>query len=149
MSVCCLKPPSLCTVLQQLEQIKTFLFCQWFRLFIYLTERDTATKRGNTSSWSGRGRSRLPVEQGVWSGAPSQDTGIMPWTEGGRLMTEPPRCPKFNISKNKYLESQIPFLPQLRRWLPRLFSSQSSLRFTLWGGLWTAGHQAHALSSSP
>ena len=32
-------------------------------LFIYLTERGTASERGNTSRGSGRGRSRLPEEE--------------------------------------------------------------------------------------
>ena len=32
-------------------------------LFICLTERETARKRGNTSRGSGRGRSRLPTEE--------------------------------------------------------------------------------------
>uniref|UniRef100_A0A452VHN8 Neurobeachin n=1 Tax=Ursus maritimus TaxID=29073 RepID=A0A452VHN8_URSMA len=32
-------------------------------LFIYLTERETASERGNTSRGSGRGRSRLPAEE--------------------------------------------------------------------------------------
>ena len=32
-------------------------------LFIYLTEIETASERGNTSRGSGRGRSRLPAEE--------------------------------------------------------------------------------------
>ena len=31
-------------------------------LFIYVTERETASERGNTIRRSGRGRSRLPAE---------------------------------------------------------------------------------------
>ena len=40
-------------------------------LFIYSTEIETASERGNTSRGSGRGRSRLPVEkpdEGLLSG---------------------------------------------------------------------------------
>ena len=32
-------------------------------LFIYLTEIETASERGDTSRGSGRGRSRLPAEK--------------------------------------------------------------------------------------
>ena len=32
-------------------------------LFIYLTEIETVSERGNTSRGSGRGRSRLPAEE--------------------------------------------------------------------------------------
>uniref|UniRef100_A0A7N5JBK0 Ubiquitin-conjugating enzyme E2 G1 n=1 Tax=Ailuropoda melanoleuca TaxID=9646 RepID=A0A7N5JBK0_AILME len=35
----------------------------FFLSFIYLTERETASERGNTSRGSGRGRSRLPAEE--------------------------------------------------------------------------------------
>ena len=45
-------------------------------LFIYLTERETASGRGNTSRGSGRGRSRLPVEE--------PDVGLDPRTSGSR-----------------------------------------------------------------
>ena len=43
-------------------------------LFIYLTETDTASERGNTSRGSGRGRSRLPAEE--------PDVGLDPRTLG-------------------------------------------------------------------
>ena len=45
-------------------------------LFIYLTEIETASERGNTSRGSGRGRSSLPVEE--------PDVGIDPRTPGSR-----------------------------------------------------------------
>ena len=45
-------------------------------LFIYLTERETASERGNTSRGSGRGRSRLTVEE--------PDVGPDPTTPGSR-----------------------------------------------------------------
>ena len=32
-------------------------------MFIYLTEREIASERGNTSRGSGRGRSRLPAKE--------------------------------------------------------------------------------------
>ena len=43
-------------------------------LFIYLTEIETASERGNTSTGSGRGRSRLIVEE--------PDVGLDPITPG-------------------------------------------------------------------
>ena len=43
-------------------------------LFIYSTERETASERGNTSRGSGRGRSRFTVEE--------TDVGLDPITPG-------------------------------------------------------------------
>ena len=41
-----------------------YLFIYFVKiLFIYLTEIETASERGNTRRGSGRGRSRLPVEK--------------------------------------------------------------------------------------
>ena len=45
-------------------------------LFIYLTEIETASERGNTSRGSGRGRSRLIAEE--------PDVGLDPTTPGSR-----------------------------------------------------------------
>ena len=45
-------------------------------LFIYSTKIETASKRGNTSRGSGRGRSRLPAEK--------PDVGLDPRTLGSR-----------------------------------------------------------------
>ena len=45
-------------------------------LFVYLTE--TASKRGNTSRGIGRGRKRLPAEQGARCGTRSRNAGITP-----------------------------------------------------------------------
>ena len=45
-------------------------------LFIYLTERKTASERGNTSRGSGRGRSRLIAEE--------PGVGLDPITLGSR-----------------------------------------------------------------
>ena len=45
-------------------------------LFIYLTEIETTSERGNTGRGSGRGRSRLPVEE--------PDVGLDPGTPGSR-----------------------------------------------------------------
>ena len=51
------------------------LFYFFFKiLFIYLTERETASERGNTGRGSGRGRSRLPAEE--------PDVGLDPRTPG-------------------------------------------------------------------
>ena len=44
--------------------------------FIYSTEVETASERGNTSRGSGRGRSRLPTEE--------PDVGFDPRTPGSR-----------------------------------------------------------------
>ena len=41
-----------------------------------MTERETASERGNTSRYSGRGRSRLPAEE--------PDVGLDPETPGSR-----------------------------------------------------------------
>ena len=55
----------------------------FFFLRFYLSERGSkSTSRGKGR---GRERSRLPPEQGAWSGAPSQDPGIMTWAEGRHL----------------------------------------------------------------
>ena len=55
-----------------------FLFLSFFFFFkiffIYLTEIETASERGNTSRGSGRGRSRLIVEE--------PDVGLDPITLG-------------------------------------------------------------------
>ena len=45
-------------------------------LFIYLTERETASERGNIGRRSGRGRSRLPGEE--------LDVGLDPRAWGSR-----------------------------------------------------------------
>ena len=45
-------------------------------LFIYLTEIETASERGNTSRGSGRGRSRLTAEE--------PNVGLDPTTPGSR-----------------------------------------------------------------
>ena len=45
----------------------------------------------------GRGRSRLPAEQGAWCGARCQYFRIMTWTEGRRLTDRPPRCPNYIV----------------------------------------------------
>ena len=42
--------------------------------FIYLTQKETARERGNTSRGSGRGSSRLPAEE--------PDVGLDPITTG-------------------------------------------------------------------
>ena len=53
---------------------KNFFFLKI--LFIYSTEIETASERGNTSRGSGRGRSRLIAEQ--------PDVGLDPITPGSR-----------------------------------------------------------------
>ena len=48
----------------------------FFKDFIYLCDRETASERGNTGRGSGRGRSRLPVEE--------PDVGLDPGMPGSR-----------------------------------------------------------------
>ena len=48
----------------------------FFKDFIYLFDRETARERGNTGRGSGRGSSRLPVEE--------PDVGLDPRTPGSR-----------------------------------------------------------------
>ena len=55
-------------------------------LFSYSWEIQRERERGRDT---GRGRSRLPVRSLMWDLI--LDTGIMPWAEGRRLTTEPPR----------------------------------------------------------
>uniref|UniRef100_A0A452QVB6 Rho GTPase-activating protein 36 n=1 Tax=Ursus americanus TaxID=9643 RepID=A0A452QVB6_URSAM len=84
-------PPVLINeVLLEHSHAHSFMNCLWllsatkadlssfffFKDFIYLTERETASERGNTSRGSGRGRSRLPVEE--------PDVGLNPRTLGSR-----------------------------------------------------------------
>ncbi|XP_077911773.1 LYR motif-containing protein 4 isoform X1 [Halichoerus grypus] len=67
-------------------------------LGIIRRQRDSESR--NTSRASGRGRSRLPSEQGARCGARSQDPGTMTRAEGRHLMTEPPRRP-YNLFLHK------------------------------------------------
>ena len=54
-----------------------FLFIYFFfKDFVYSTEIETASERGNTSRGSGRGRSRLIAEE--------PDVGLNPITPGSR-----------------------------------------------------------------
>ena len=53
-----------------------YLFIYFLKDFIYSTEIETASERGNTSRGSGRGRSRLIVEE--------PDVGLDPRTLGSR-----------------------------------------------------------------
>ena len=48
----------------------------FLKYFIYLFDSETASERGNTGKGSGRGRSRLPVEE--------PDGGLDPRTLGSR-----------------------------------------------------------------
>ena len=56
--------------------IKSFLPLFFFKDFIYSTEMETGSERGNTSRGSGRGRSRLIMEE--------PDVGPDPRTPGSR-----------------------------------------------------------------
>ncbi|XP_064441176.1 ATP-binding cassette sub-family E member 1 isoform X1 [Mirounga angustirostris] len=60
-------------------------------------------ERGNTSTRSGRGRSRLPAGQGAQCWTLSQDPGIMTRAEGRRLTTEPPRHPESCTGKTTFI----------------------------------------------
>ena len=72
-----------------------FLFIYFLKiLFIYSTEIETDSERGNTSRGTGRGRSRLPTEQGVRYGAWSQDPGITTWAKGRCLTDWATQAPK-------------------------------------------------------
>ena len=59
-------------MLNQLSHPGVYNF--FFKDFIYLFDRETASERGNTSRGSGRGRSRLPEEE--------PDAGLHPRTLG-------------------------------------------------------------------
>ena len=63
-------------------------------LFIYSTEIETASEKGNTSRGSGRGRSRLIVEEPDVGLARSHHARITARAEGRCLMTEPPGRPE-------------------------------------------------------
>ena len=58
------------------DKVNTSFFFFLKILFIYLTEIETASERGNTSRGSGRGRSRLIAEE--------PDVGLDPITPGSR-----------------------------------------------------------------
>ena len=58
-------------------EMSVHVFCPFFfKDFIYLTETETASERGNTSRGSGRGRSRLIAKE--------PDVGLDPITPGSR-----------------------------------------------------------------
>ena len=58
------------------KYVRIYFYFFFKILFIYLTEIETASERGNTSRGSGRGRSRLIAEQ--------PDVGLNPITLGSR-----------------------------------------------------------------
>ena len=73
---------------QECEQVMSsfvFLFFIFLKIFIYLFICQRERERASTGRQSGRGRSRLPAEQGARCGTRSQDAGIMTWAEGSRL----------------------------------------------------------------
>ena len=72
--------PCLCTLVLSLSQIK------FFKRF-YLFMRDTERKRQRHR------QGEAGSMQGAWSGTPSQNSGIMPWVEGGCSAAEPPKHP--------------------------------------------------------
>jgi len=57
-------------ILDIVDVQKSFFF---FKDFLYLTERQRETAQAGGAA--GRGRSRLPIEQGACCGARSQDPG--------------------------------------------------------------------------
>ena len=77
--------PLISPFLKLVQNLITYVICTggshyasfFFKiLFIYLTEIETASDRGNTSRGSRRGRSRLPAEE--------PDVGLAPRTPGSR-----------------------------------------------------------------
>ena len=66
-----------CRFIEKITPYSCFQECLFFfKDFIYLTEIETASERGNTSRVSGRGRSRLIAEE--------PDVGLDPITPGSR-----------------------------------------------------------------
>ena len=59
-----------------IKYVISLFFKNFFKDFIYSTEIETASERGNTSRGSGRGRSRLIAEE--------PDVGLDPITPGSR-----------------------------------------------------------------
>ena len=60
-----------------------------FYLFIWQREQESTSRQSSR----GRGRSRLPTEQGARCGAQSQDPGIKTWAEGSHLTNGATQAP--------------------------------------------------------
>ena len=76
-------------------------------LFIWQRLRERESERGNTSRGSGRGRSRLPTEQGAWCRAQSQDPGIMTQAEGRGFNTlSHPGAPIYLFDRERERQQQ-------------------------------------------
>ena len=78
--------------LSSLEKCLAIFFAHFFFkiLFIYLTEGQPG-RGGTQAGWVGE-EEQAP-SGGAWCRARSQNTEIMPWAEGRRLTTAPPRRP--------------------------------------------------------
>ena len=84
-------PNSCLFLLQAMDDF--YIFILFFKDFTYLLMKDT-NREAETQAEGEAGSLR-----GVWCGARSRDSGIMPWAEGRRSTAKPPRCPSFYIFK--------------------------------------------------
>ena len=72
-------------------------------MFMSLRERERECKQAHR----GRGRRRLPTEQGASFGAWSQDPGISTWAEGRRLTDWATQAPLLILFATKVFYDQI------------------------------------------
>ena len=68
----------------------------------------------------GKGKNRLPAEQGAWCKALSQDPRIMIWAKGRHLNDWAPQVPLFYFSMSA---TRVRYLPRIPEWGPLLIYS--------------------------
>ena len=89
-----------------------FLFFFSLKKILFIQrKRDSKRKHEQGRSW-GRGRNRVPAEQGAWRGVQSQESEIMTWDKGGHLTG---------------WATQVPPLPLLCTFMTLTSSLQTSL----------------------
>ena len=70
------------------------LFYFFLRFYLFICQREWA--QADREAGRGRGRSKLPAEQGARCGTRSQDPGIMTWAEGSRLTNWATQASRFS-----------------------------------------------------